>query len=194
MRNKGFTLIELMVVVAVIGILATMLVPSVSKMIDKTRVARTVGELTTIVNAMDVYLADVGSYPPSVQDWGRPWGADVGLVGRGAVHPNHLSAWNGPYLKNWPIKTAWGGIVGCGATGAYYIHIPIGWIDGDGIGGNDYWVHMNADCVRYPSAMGIEIDELMDDGNGGAGNFRVYPWCGGGACIYFYVGEGSRSW
>lgn len=192
MRNKGFTLIELMVVVAVIGVLSAVLVPQVSKMVEQARVSRTAGELTSIGNAMNVYLADVGSYPPSVQDWGRPWGADVGLVERGAVHGNHLSAWNGPYLKDWPKKTAWGGIVGCGAQGAYYIHIYTNWIDRDGIGSNDYWIHMNPYCVRYPPQMAIEFDRVIDDGVAGSGNMRLtgrWP-----EYVYFYVGEGSRNW
>ena len=192
MRNKGFTLIELMVVVAVIGVLAALLVPQVSKLVDKARVAKTASELISIRNAMDMYLADVGSYPPAVQDFGRPWGADVGLVERGAVVSTHLSAWNGPYLKDWPTKTAWGGIVGCGAQGAYYVHNPIGWINRDGIAGNDCWVHMNPYCVRYIPQIAIEIDKVMDDGNPGLGNMRLTG--GVPEYIYFYVGEGTRSW
>lgn len=192
LRNKGFTLIELMVVVAVIGVLGAMLVPQVSRMVDKARVSRTTAELASIGNAMNIYLADVGSYPPSVQDFGRPWGADVGLVERGAVTSQHLASWNGPYLKDWPTRTAWGGIVGCGAQSPYYIHIPIGWINRDGIGGNDYWVHMNPYCVRYPPAMAIEIDRVMDDGVAGSGNMRLTG--GWPEYIYLYVGEGTRSW
>lgn len=191
-ERKSFTLIELIVVIAIIGVLAAMLVPQVSKAIDKARIARTISELNLISMAMDAYLADVGSYPPSVQDWGRPWGADAGLVERYNVHPNHLSTWNGPYMKYWPIKTAWGGIVGCGATGAYYIHIPIGWIDRDGRGGNDYWIHMNPYCAMYPPAMAIEFDRAVDDGNPNTGNMRLTG--GWPEYVYLYVGEGARSW
>ena len=192
MRNRGFTLIELMVVVAVISLLAVTLVPQVSKMVERARVSRTVAELTVIGNATNIYLADVGSYPPTIPDWGRPWGADVGLVDRGSVIPAHLAQWNGPYLKDWPQRTAWGGVVGCGATGAYYIHYPIGWINRDWIADNDYWIHMNPYCARYPPQMAIEIDKVMDDGQAGSGNMRL----GGGwpEYVYSYVGEGARSW
>ena len=192
MKKKGFTLVELMVVVAIIGVLAAVLVPQVSRMVDRARVSATSAELNAISLAMNVYLADVGSYPPTNCDRGRPWGADVGLVDRGAVHPSHLASWNGPYLKEWPRRTAWGGIVGCAAQGAYFIHHPIGWINRDGIAGNDYWIHMNPMCVRYPPPMAIEIDRVIDDGVAASGNMRVT--CPTSQFIYLYVGEGTRSW
>ena len=191
--TRGFTLIELMVVVSIIGVLAAVLVPGVSKLVDNARVSKTAADLTTIRNAMDIYLADVGSYPPSVQDWGRAWGADVGLSDRGQVHSSHVSVWHGPYLKDWPTKTAWGGPVGCAAVGAYYVHIPIGWIDKDGIPGNDYWIHMDPGCVRYPTEMASAIDTAMDDGDPGAGNVRIQGPTAR-RYVYYYVGEGSRNW
>lgn len=193
-KGKGFTLIELMVTVAIIGMLAATLIPQVSRMVDRARVSRTAAELKSIETAMNVYLADVGSYPPSVQDWGRPWGADVGLVDRNQVVGTHLNLWNGPYLKAWPQRTAWGGIVGCGATGAFYIHYPIGWINRDGIANNDYWVHMNPYCVRYPPQMAIEIDRIMDDGVAWAGTGNMWLTGNWPEYIYLYVGEGARNW
>ncbi|HLD69838.1 MAG TPA: prepilin-type N-terminal cleavage/methylation domain-containing protein, partial [Candidatus Omnitrophota bacterium] len=99
LKNKAFTLIEIMVVVAIIGVMAAMLVPQVAKAIQLSKVSRTTSELTTIRNAMNTYLTDVGSYPPAIQDWGRSWGADVGLVDRGNVVGRHVSTWNGPYLQ-----------------------------------------------------------------------------------------------
>src|SRR3989338_4529534 len=193
-KKRAFTLIELIVVMAIISLLAATLVPQVSKAMDKTRVARTAQELTLISNAMDAYLADVGSYPPEVEVTCGGWGCEVGLVDRGNVHSNHVSAWSGPYLKSWPKRTAWGGIVGCGATGAYYIHPPIGWINRDGIGGNDRWIHMNANCVRYPDGMMSEVDKVLDDGEGENGNVRVYMWGSSFGYLYYYIGEGASDW
>ncbi|MBU1998991.1 MAG: prepilin-type N-terminal cleavage/methylation domain-containing protein [Candidatus Omnitrophica bacterium] len=192
MEKRSFTLVELMVVIAIVGILSATVIPQVIRSIDKARVARTGAELKMIQLAMDAYYADTGSYPPSVSDWGRAWGADVGLVDRGNVVGGHLTSWNGPYLKNWPIKTAWGDIIGCGAQGAYYIHPPIGWINRDGIAGNDYWIHMNPYCVRYPPQVAIDIDRAVDNGNAGSGDMRLTG--GVPEYVYFYVGEGTRSW
>jgi len=193
LKNKAFTLIEIMVVVAIIGVLAAILVPQLAKAIQSSKVARTGSDLATLRNAMNTYLTDQGSYPPSVQDFGRSWGADVGLVDRSQVTGRHLSTWNGPYLQEWPQKTAWGGgNIGCGAQGAYFVHIPIGWIDRDGIAGNDYWIHMNPYCNSYPQGMAMEIDKAIDDGNPNGGNIRLTG--GWPEYVYYYVGEGPRMW
>ena len=188
----GFTLVELIVVMAILAVLAATVVPAVSRMVDRSRVGRTAVELTTIGNAMEMYLASTGSYPPWVGPSCGTWGCDVGLVERGAVVGSHLANWNGPYLKEWPVRTAWGGLVGCGATGAYYVHDPIGWINRDGIGGNDRWIHMNRSCARYPREMAMEIDRAIDDGDAGGGKIRVTDptW----QHVYYYVGEGANSW
>ena len=193
LKNKAFTLIEIMVVVAIIGVMAAMLVPQLAKAIERSKVSRTTSELTTIRNAENAYFTDVGSYPPCVWEYGRPWGADVSLVDKSGITGSHSSSWNGPYLQNWPVRTAWGGLVGCGATGAYYVHGPTCWINRDGLGGcNDNWVHMNPYCAQYPPSMGIEIDKAMDDGNSGAGVLRLTG--GWPEYVYYYVGEGTRSW
>ena len=139
---------------------------------------------------MNGYFADVGSYPRWV--WSA-WGQEVGLADRGSVPGSHLSSWNGPYLQDWPQKTAWGGgNVGCGAQGGYYVHPPIGWIEKDGVGGNDRCTHMTPYCNQYPPAMAIQIDKAMDDGNPGSGNMRLTG--GWPEYVYSYVGEGTTSW
>lgn len=193
LKNKAFTLIEIMVVVAIIGVLASILAPQVADLIQSSKITKTCAELKTIKNALKTYSADTGSYPPSVQDWGRAWGADVGLFQRSNVHSTHLSAWNGPYLEEWPQKTAWGPIVGCGAQGVYYVHIPIGWIDIDGIGGNDYWIHMDPGCGQYPSPVAIQVDRAIDDGNPGGGSMRVQGPASR-TYMYYFGGEGRRDW
>lgn len=194
MDRKGFTLIEIMVVVAMIAVLSVVLIPQISSAVNKARVTRTAQELRNISNAMDAYLIDVGSYPPGVGDLGRTWGADMGLVSRAAVVSSHLSSWNGPYLKDWPVRTAWGGLKN-GAIGVYFVHQTIaGYIDRDGIQGNDMYVHMNNDYGEYPPAMAIEIDKVTDDGVGSTGNVRTGRCGTGGGCVDFYVGEGIRSW
>jgi prepilin-type N-terminal cleavage/methylation domain-containing protein len=62
-NNKGFTLIELAVVLAIIAVLAAILTPIVTNYIDQARVARAFGDTRTIADAIRLYKRDVGYYP-----------------------------------------------------------------------------------------------------------------------------------
>ena len=61
-RNKGFTLIELMVVVAVIGILLTIAIPAYSESVRKSRRAEAASELGKLQMAQERWRADHASY------------------------------------------------------------------------------------------------------------------------------------
>src|SRR5881227_3007103 len=63
MKSKGFTLIELAVVLAIIAILAAVLTPMVTNYIDQSRVARAQADLRTIADAVKLYQRDTGRYP-----------------------------------------------------------------------------------------------------------------------------------
>lgn len=63
--KRSFTLVELMVVVAVIGILATMIVPSVQGLTLRARDAKRLSDMTSIQVALELYFEKYGSYPNS---------------------------------------------------------------------------------------------------------------------------------
>lgn len=64
LKKKAFTLIELMIVVAIIGILAAIAIPKFSDLIDKSKEGYTKGALSTLRSAVAVYYADnLGRYP-----------------------------------------------------------------------------------------------------------------------------------
>jgi general secretion pathway protein G len=66
-RTAGFTLIELIIVVAIIGILATIAVPAMKNAPTKAREAALKEDLFTMRSCIDQYLADKGHYPPSLE-------------------------------------------------------------------------------------------------------------------------------
>jgi len=63
---NGFTMIELMIVVSIIGILATLAVPSYQSSVVKAKEAALRQDLSTIRDVLDQHKADHGKYPPSL--------------------------------------------------------------------------------------------------------------------------------
>ena len=67
-NQKGFTLVELMVVIAIIGVLAAIAVPKLSNSTDSAKKAKILADLRTIDSANAVNYADHGSYAATVAD------------------------------------------------------------------------------------------------------------------------------
>lgn len=66
-KQTGFTLIEVMVVIVILGIMAGLVVPRVVGQGDKARVKTTETALATTSNALDMYRSDNGHYPTTQQ-------------------------------------------------------------------------------------------------------------------------------
>ncbi|MFA5039476.1 MAG: type II secretion system major pseudopilin GspG [Candidatus Omnitrophota bacterium] len=94
MNRKGFTLIEIMLVVIILGVLAAMVVPRLTGRSDEARrsVAKTDIE-SNIPLALDLFEVDTGSYPDELND----------LI----AAPSGVTNWKGPYLKKKPLDP-WG--------------------------------------------------------------------------------------
>jgi general secretion pathway protein G len=65
--GKGFTLIELMIVIVIIGILATLLVPRIMDRPEEARRIKAKTDIRTIESALKLYKLDNGSYPTTEQ-------------------------------------------------------------------------------------------------------------------------------
>ena len=63
MKSKGFTLIELAVVLAIIAVLAAVLTPMVTGYLDQARTARAQGDVRTIADSIRLYQRDTGRWP-----------------------------------------------------------------------------------------------------------------------------------
>ena len=98
-RNpSGFTLIEILVVVVVIAILATLVAPNVFRHVGTARVTTAKAQIEMLGAALDAHRLDVGRYPTAEEGlealWTRSASATVG--------------WRGPYLRKSIPLDPWG--------------------------------------------------------------------------------------
>ncbi|HEY4503120.1 MAG TPA: type II secretion system protein [Candidatus Paceibacterota bacterium] len=75
-RKSGFTIIELLVVVAIIGIMATVVIVALGPARTKARDARRVADIKGIYTAMQLYYADYGTFP-DCDEPGYAGGCDI---------------------------------------------------------------------------------------------------------------------
>ena len=66
-NQRGFSLIEIMVVVVILGILASIVVPKIISRPDEARVVKAKQDILAIQNALDLYKLDNGVYPSTDQ-------------------------------------------------------------------------------------------------------------------------------
>ena len=100
MRSKGFTLIELMVVLVILGVLAAMIAPKIMDRPDEARIVAARQDIATVIQALKMYRLDNIHYPTTEQGL-------QALVTKPAISPIPENWKSGGYLEKLP-KDPWG--------------------------------------------------------------------------------------
>ncbi len=179
-KQDGFTVLELLIVVAIIGLLSGILFASINpkEQSEKAKVAKTVQELKSIKDAVVFYVLDTGQLPPNCR-------LDCDSSSDPMINSLNIAGWHGPYIKKGLYNRShpWGGQIGLVS------------IDSNGNGLDEVWVVLDDDEPmtnagnnkgRVPEEDLKRIDEYVDNGDLADGAFFM----GNGASI-FPEGEGA---
>ena len=102
-RERGFTLVEILVVITIIGLIMALVGPRVLNYLSESKVKTAKIQIQSFASALDLFYLDTGRYPSSAE----------GLAA--LVQPmGGAAAWNGPYLK--------GGNVPLDPWGKHYVY------------------------------------------------------------------------
>lgn len=179
MAKKAFTLVEILIVIAVIGILGTAILPAIGKAIEKARVAKVYRVVETLEGACEAYTADTARYAveyPAAYSSG---------VGNNHTLTNSSSYsgtnWKGPYLKR-PLQNSDNPFnVNDTSVAAIYVgnnltNVFGSGFDTDGDGSidrneNGNYLYLNASATAIPSRIAKMINDQFDSGVGGTVNW-----------------------
>ena len=97
-RQHGFTLLELLVVLAILGLLIGLVAPAALRQLESSKEKIAHQSIERIAGVLDIYRLDVGTYPTTEQGL-------LALIER----PSGVTRWNGPYLKGVTVpEDPWG--------------------------------------------------------------------------------------
>lgn len=95
--RRGFTLIEMLVVILILSILAALIIPKLVGRTDDAKIAAAKSDIATLSSSVEQYRLDNGVYPST----------DDGLTAL-TVRPNDAQNWKGPYLEKAIPNDPWG--------------------------------------------------------------------------------------
>lgn len=95
--GRGFTLVELLLVLVILAVLAAVVVPKFTKRSEQARIAAATTDIANLGTALDTFEVDTGRCPTS----------DEGLKAL-MEPPGNAKDWKGPYLKRLVLNDPWG--------------------------------------------------------------------------------------
>ena len=96
-KQSGFSLIELLVVLVILGMLGGLVGPRLFERVDSSKVDTALSQVRMLKSAMGTFRLDVGRYPTT----------EEGLVAL-AFKPASLKRWRGPYVEDLVPNDPWG--------------------------------------------------------------------------------------
>jgi general secretion pathway protein G len=96
-QDSGFTLLELLVVIVIIGLLAGLVAPRYFDQVGKSNTKIAKAQIDALEKALDQYRLDLGRYPTT----------EEGLAALN-TKPQNAARWDGPYLKKQVPPDPWG--------------------------------------------------------------------------------------
>ena len=90
--SSGFTLIEILIVIVIMGLLISLVAPTLFSKVSSSQRKTTMAQMQMISTALDTYRLDIGSYPDKLEELRR----------------SDLPGWDGPYLPRDIPADPWG--------------------------------------------------------------------------------------
>ena len=93
-RQRGFTLVELLLVLVILALIAGLVLPGIIGKAESAKAKAASSQISRISMSVESFYLDTGSTPSSLDE----------LVDE----PSGVTGWNGPYIKNTLLKDPWG--------------------------------------------------------------------------------------
>lgn len=158
--RAGFTLAEVLVILAIIAALAAVILPTVTNQVRKAELGRIESDFTSLRTGIETFTVDVHRYPGDLHDLGSAIGATDADIDGTAYSGGLQARWNGPYIDR---------VVAAAADTAMetgfglYILNDLKKVDyGNGVS----YLTLAAVDVAQPEF--DRLDELLDGGDGAA--------------------------